>query len=195
MGERQRAGGAKRRSDPAKCSATQKRRDWRRRDSIVGLFVTVDRGTRTKASAILSRALAATRKVDGERRTVHRGAATTGLRSLLPSHSLPLDNSRRQPFEMGIDPRLKGGPLIGRRPWLARRGRYRFAHWVHHFFFLPQVTKLDRRPEHYDLVRRSRETRVPQSTRFFCNPRRGTVRNIRANTVEFTYSSRELVEG
>lgn len=43
----------------------QKRRDWRRRNSVVKLFVMVDRGTRTKPSAILSRALAATRKVDG----------------------------------------------------------------------------------------------------------------------------------
>lgn len=60
--ETKQEGGAERGSE---MFAAQKRRDWRRRDSVVKLFVMVDRGTRTKASAILSRALAATRKVDG----------------------------------------------------------------------------------------------------------------------------------
>lgn len=74
-------GGAKRGSNAAKRSAAQKRRDWRRRDSVVKSFVMVDRGIRTKASAILSRALAATRKVDG------RCTATTA--TMVEVYTLP----------------------------------------------------------------------------------------------------------
>lgn len=74
-------GGAKRGGNAAKRSAAQKRRDWRRRDSVVKSFVMVDRGIRTKASAILSRALAATRKVDG------RCTATTA--TMVEVYTLP----------------------------------------------------------------------------------------------------------
>lgn len=79
--EKGQEGGAKRGSNAAKRSAAQKRRDWRRRDSVVKSFVMVDRGIRTKASAILSRALAATRKVDG------RCTATTA--TMVEVYTLP----------------------------------------------------------------------------------------------------------
>lgn len=70
-----------------------------RRDSAVQ-FVTVDRGARTKASAILSRALAATRKVDG-RRGAPRGARRDGegerTRSSL---ALSLAHARHLPLSL-----------------------------------------------------------------------------------------------
>lgn len=54
----------------------QKSRGERCRRDPVKQLVTVDRGARTKASAILSRAFAATRKVDGRRWCTARRDAT-----------------------------------------------------------------------------------------------------------------------
>lgn len=74
----------------ATCRFPQKGCERCRRDSAKQ-FVTVDRGARTKASAILSRVLAATRKVDGAPRARRDGERVYALLSRVrcPSSSIP----------------------------------------------------------------------------------------------------------